>query len=282
MKKKIAKLLALGMSIALVFSLAACGGTDEVTTTEDTTPAAFVVDDGEAASGDAAPSEDASAADPSETGSANNGTGNNGTGTGTQTPSESGVKVPTNVAEVVSLYNSAVAKSGFTKGNLQRTWVDSKALGQELNTVSGGQVKPLFEKPETISVTPGSISEGDISQAGAKSQGNSIILTIKLKNVTAGPSDQHGFRSYPYFITASEAAALVNSIAVNALNLDITFIQEGSSFALSNGILTATVDKSTGKMTALNFTFDEEVNGKAKYGIQVDAMIKGSGVVDFK
>ncbi len=281
MKKKIAKLLALGMSIALVFSLAACGGTDEPTTTEDTTPAAFVVDEGEPASGDAStPSESASAADPSESADA----GNDGQGGGQQTPADTGVKAPTNVDEAISLYNSAVSKAGFTKANVQRTWGGSDTTLGDLNgpTLGNGGVAEEFNKPETFNVKPASLNASDVSSVKPGTSGNSITIEFKLKNATVDASAAYGAKGYPYFITYNDAGHLIQSIGKAKFNLDITLQKDGASFALENGIINVTIDKTSGKATALTFTFGETVKGKAKaLGLPVDATIWGTGSVTF-
>lgn len=280
MKKKIAKLLALGMSIALVFSLAACGGTDDVPSTEpDTTPAAFVP--AEPASGDAAtPSDDASAADPSETAGAPNSNEGQGSGSNEQKPADTGIKTPTSVAEVVSLYNSAVAKAGFTTATLQPKWERSLALGQDLNDMTGGKVKPEFEKTLTKSVKPGSISESDIKTAGAKAVGNTITLTIGLKDFSnlVGTDVNYGEHSYPYFINLADAKELIQRCS-KAAGASISISDNSARFDISNGSITAEVDKTTGKMTSLHFTFSQHVSGKAMGMVQAD--IWGNGIVDF-
>ena len=292
MKKKIAKLLALGMSIALVFSLAACGGTEDAESTEDTTPAAFVVDDGEAGTGDAAaPSEDASAADPSETGSANGGTGNNGTGnngTGTQTPSESGVKAPTNVDEAIALYNSAVSKAGFTKANVQRTWGGSDTSLGDLNgpALGNGAVADSFNKPETFNVKPATLNKADDASVTPGSSGNSITIKFTLRNVTVDSSAAYGAKGYPYFISYDDANHLIQTIGHDQFGLEITLNKDSASFALKDGVINVTIDKTSGKATSLTLNFGEEVNGKAtaKIGglpVSVTAKIWGTGKVTF-
>ncbi len=282
MKKKIAKLLALGMSIALVFSLAACGGNDLGPSTEpDTAAGAFVVDDAEPASDDVSAPSGESNSDTQATGQETPNTPNT-----PDTPAEeTGIKMPTNMNELVSLYNSAVAQSGFTKASVTREWVSSDVtIVGDLNKLSKGEVARMFNATVDYSCKPGNISAGDIASATPKSSGNSIILSITLKdrnNVSASGA-AYGQYSYPYFYTYSDVAALVSEIG-GALNVPVTLQEAGSSYSVSGGTIEATIDRTSGKMTALKTSFTEAMNGKASAaGLNVNATITAKGTANFK
>lgn len=267
MNKKIAKLLALGMSIAMVFSLAACGddtadepSTEAPTTTEATTEAPAVPATGESES-------------VSETGEQP-----------TQAPGETqaaGIQVPTDTAGVLSLYNSAVANCGFTTANVQLTWGSSDTSIGELNSATGGKVQPEFEKPYTKSATPGSINSSDVSSASAKDNGATIELTINLNPQTEikASGTKYGDYGYPYFITYEDADELVQRCGKAAANLSISISEGSAKLNLYDGIVTATIDKASGKMTALSCSLGERVMGKAM-GF-VNAEIWGTGVITF-
>lgn len=271
MNKKIAKLLALGMSIAMVFSLAACGddtadepSTEAPTTTEATTEAPAVPATGESES-------------VSETGEQP-----------TQAPGETqaaGITNPgSDVNAAVALYNDAVAKSGFTTANVQLKWGGSDTTAGELNKISGGKVQPEFEQPYSKSATPGSINAGDVASVSSSDNGNSITMTINLKNHTdvKESGTKYGDLSYPYFITYADANELVSRCGKAAGLSGIELVEDSATCDLSNGIITATVDKTSGKMTALSVSLDETVKGKAKVAIlKVTAEIWGSGVITF-
>lgn len=272
MNKKIAKLLALGMSIAMVFSLAACGddtadepSTEAPTTTEATTEAPAVPATGESES-------------VSETGEQP-----------TQAPGETqaaGITNPgSDVNAAVALYNDAVAKSGFTTANVQRTWGGSKVkIVGDLADLDP-KVTQLFNEPATESVTPGAISAGDITSVSSNDDGSTITMTFKLKNTTLGENAACGDASYPYFITFNSGNTLVQNIAkaiTNAVKIELK--QEGTTIALSDGSITATVDKASGKMTALSCEVSEQIDSHAKVNVlpgSLTAMVKGSAKVSF-
>lgn len=269
MNKKIAKLLALGMSIAMVFSLAACSdntadepSTEAPTTTEATTEAPAVPATGESVS---------------ETGE-------------TQAPGETqaaGITNPgSDVNAAVALYNDAIAKAGFSTANVKRTWGGSKVTVVGDLADLDDRVVSMFEEAATESVTPGSISAGDIASVSSEDNGNSIIMTFTLKDVSLGENAAIGDSSYPYFITFDSGNTLVQNIA-NAITggaLTIELKKEGTTISLSGGSITATVDKASGTMTALSCAVNEQIDSRAKAsGIpgSLSAMVKGSATVSF-
>lgn len=270
MKKKIAKLLALGMSIALVFSLAACADdtnpdvpettTEQVTTTE---PQA------EPATGESeSVSESESGEQPSDA------------------PEAQGITNPgSDVNAAVALYNDAIAKAGFSTANVQRTWGGSQVtlVGDLANVDS--KVVPMFEEAAKESVKPGSISAGDIASVSSTDNGDSITMNFTLKDASLGENAALGDASYPYFITFDSGNTLVQNIAGAITDLiSIELKKEGTTIALSGGSITATVDKASGTMTALSCSVSEQIDSHAKVtGLpgSLAAMVKGSATVSF-
>lgn len=271
MNKKIAKLLALGMSIAMVFSLAACGdntadepSTEAPTTTEATTEAPAVPATGESES-------------VSETGEQP-----------TQAPGETAAAGITNpgsdVNAAVALYNDAVAKSGFTTANVQRTWGGSKVtiVGDLANL--DPKVTQMFNEPAVESVTPKAINAGDIASVSSKDNGDSVTMNFTLKNATLGENAALGDASYPYFITFDSGNTLVQNIAHSITDaISIELKKEGTTITLSGGSISATVDKASGKMTALSCKVSEQIDSHAKVTAlpPLTAMVKGSAEVSF-
>lgn len=275
MKTKIAKLLTLGMSIALVFSLAACGGNEdgvstEMQSTESTTTTVAAAE----------PATNESVSSASSEMVAENQNNQPTQAAGEDQPS--GIQTPTDTAGVIALYNSAIGKAGFSGADVQLAWGGSDTTIGDLNEKTGGKVKPEFEKGYHKSVKPGSVNAGDVQSAKAKDSGNVISIEIELKNVTeaAGSGTQYGDFSYPYFITYADADELVRRCAnAAAPGLTISIAEKGSKLNLYDAVITATVDKSSGEMTSLTFKFGEKVMGKAM-GF-VNAEIWGTGEVKF-
>lgn len=281
MKKKIAKLLALGMSIALVFSLAACGGNGDTNESESQSEsqsvAADVTDDSAVPA-----SEDASASAASES-------SDEGSSANPDTPVTGGITSPgSDVNAAVTLYNNGVSQSGFTTANVQLKWGGSDAgiLG-DLNgpSLGNGGVATEFEKPRSFSVTPGAINAGDIASVSSADNGSTITMTFTLKATSGDASSQYGYGSYPYFITFADANQLVKEIGNGTFGLDIVMKEDGATLQLDGGTITATIDKASGKMTALSSEISgETVKGKATlsaFPLGVTATIWGSGSVTF-
>lgn len=270
MNKKIAKLLALGMSIAMVFSLAACGddtadepSTEAPTTTEATTETPAVPATGESES----VSESATGEQPSQ--------------------APEGITNPgSDVNAAVTLYNDAIAKAGFSTANVKRTWGGSKVTIVGDLADLDDRVVPMFEEAAEETITPGSINAGDIASVSSTDNGDSITMNFTLKDAALGENAAVGDSSYPYFITFDSGNSLVQKIANAITNgaLTIELKKEGTTISLSGGSITATVDKASGTMTALSCSVSEQIDSRAKAsGIpgSLSAMVKGSATVSF-
>lgn len=272
MKKKIAKLLALGMSIALVFSLAACADDTNPDVPETTTEAVTSTEpQAEPATGESeSVSESESGEQPSS-----------------EAPEAQGITNPgSDVNAAVALYNDAVAKAGFSTANVKRTWGGSKVTVVGDLADLDDRVVSMFEEAATESVKPGSINAGDIASVSSTDNGDSITMNFTLKDVSLGENAALGDASYPYFINFDSGNSLVQNIA-NAITggaLTIELKKEGTTISLSGGSITATVDKASGTMTALSCSVSEQIDSRAKAsGIpgSLSAMVKGSATVSF-
>lgn len=293
MNKKIAKLLALGMSIAMVFSLAACGddtadepSTEAPTTTEATTEAPAVPATGE--------SESVSESESGEPAS-------------TEAPG-----VPTDKAGIVNLFNSAVDKISSTSATYDRTLNESggiiKApLGITLEFTNGGEENPQwnydvlsgnFNKTgETLPADKtvfSKISDGDVASASSTDNGDTITLDITLnsKSVTqsgGGANEGLGSGGYMYFVNFQETSELFNAVIGGpkynyetktggfAFPGEATLVD--ATFAMSNGKLNATIDKASGKLTKATLSFAETLDINAKYMGDTTAHFGGSGTL---
>lgn len=307
MKKNLTKLLALMMALALVFSLAACGG--DPAEEESTGPSNAVV--GESDTDAAVPDEsntDPSNTDPSAEGSSETAPvseqgsqaadepstkapgGNGGGGADAN-------KAPSGVAEIVKAYNAGIVtmKSASMTRTLDggRIYKDIgfslPVVGDkiDLNLASDQNIKNSFSnngKATQISDKKlYTLNASDVSSATCKESGNNYIFTINLKNKTLDVnSAKHGDGGYSYFIDKAEAITVVANM------LDVFGIPgeaeiKGGSVVLSKGVIVATVSKSTGKISKVQYSFSESVNADAKYLIVTldEANIKGHGTVNY-
>ncbi|HIT52551.1 MAG TPA: hypothetical protein IAD07_01250 [Candidatus Fimivicinus intestinavium] len=308
MKKNLTKLLALMMALALVFSLAACGG--DPAEEESTGPSNAVV--GESDTDAAVPDEsntdpsntDPSAAeDPSDTAPVSEQDSQTADEPGTKAPAGNGGggaaanKAPSGVAEIVKAYNAGIVtmKSASMNRTLDggRIYKDIgfslPVVGDkiDLNLASDQNIKNSFSnngKATQISDKKlYTLNASDVSSATCKESGNNYIFTINLKNKTLDVnSAKHGDGGYSYFIDKAEAITVVANM------LDVFGIPgeaeiKGGSVVLSKGVIVATVSKSTGKISKVQYSFSESVNADAKYLIVTldEANIKGHGTVNY-
>lgn len=114
-------------------------------------------------------------------------------------------------------------------------------------------------------------------------------MTFKLKDVAKNKQGtQLGKAGYMYFFTLDEVEKVVMRVgkAIGGDAFEVTMYKEKSTFDLKSGVLTVTVDKTTGKMTAAALTLTEQIAGVCMTGmtgpVRVSADIVGSATVNFK
>ncbi len=264
MNKKIAKLLALGMSIALVFSLAACGDTTETpdepeTTTEEVIPteAPAVPATGESES----VSESVSGEQP------------------TQAPATVTVASPgSDVAKAVELYNNAISGTSLS-AKAVRT-LDSAKVMSVINLLDIEGVRESFDwnSPQGISDKLVSLNAGDIASVSSQDSGNTITMDFTLKDFHGTNTAAHGDGGYMYFFTISEAATIVadigHKLGGDSMNITTYETDKGTFLDLTEGKFKVIVDKTTGKVTSAELSFSESIEAK------VNAPIKGPIAID--
>ena len=294
MNKKISKLLALGMSIAMVFSLAACGDntadepSTEAPTTEATTEAPAVPATGES---DSVPE--------SESG---------------EQPSTDAPGVPTDTAGVINLFNSAVDKISSTSATYDRTIATSgglvNAMGYKLKFDQNGDesaqwqydvLSGNFDRKDEPLNNPvfAKLDSGAVANATAKDNGDSISIDITLKDTKvnqstdsgSGATDGWGTGGYMYFVNFNMMDELLTKVIkgpkynyetkVGGFDLPLNPSLKDATFTLTGGKLTATLTKD-GKLTSASVSFAETLEANAKVsGLPADCYFTGSGTVKF-
>lgn len=302
MKKNLTKLLALMMALALVFSLAACGGDngDENSTDPSNNPAANEsVDNDDTVPPAENTDPNATNEDPSAEESDTQTPGGTEKPGETQKPGESqkpdapAAKAPQGVNEIVKAYNAGIVtmKSASMKRTLDsgRVYREKPIMGIEINLDLGKEqgVKDAFSnKGQATSISDKklySLNASDVSSATCKESGNNYIFTISLKSAKLDiNSAKHGNGGYSYFIDKEEAGTVVASM-LKAFSLPGSAKIQGGTVTLSKGSIVATVNKSTGKISKVAYSFTESVNANATYfGIGIDeATIVGHGTVNY-
>lgn len=308
MKKNLTKLLALMMALALVFSLAACGDKtgDESSTDPSNTPAAndslnnedtvppAENSDPSATNADPSVTDDSQKPGDTKPGDTKPNDNDNTQKPGDTKPETPVAKAPEGVNEIVKAYNAGIVamKSASMKRTLDAGRVyrekEIPIVGKiDLNLGNEQGVKDAFSnngKATQISDKKlYNVNASDVSSATCKESGNNYVFTINLKTKKLDVnSAKHGDGGYSYFIDKAEATTVVASM-LKAFSLPGSATIKGGSVTLSKGVIVATVSKSTGKISKVNFAFAESVVANASYfGVGIDeATITGHGTVDY-
>lgn len=280
MKTKLTKLFSLLVAGALVLSLAACGGDgDDANTTgaEESNQAPNASETFPPAS-DASenPSDSTSApgvSDASDTGSNASTQKMNDADTtkpadNQQKPDNNASKAPNGVNEIVSYYNTAVKKIAKVSGTYSRKITSGSVTGGvNLNLVEQKYATVINRNNTALTGTEAtlkSLSASDVASASCKENGNNYVFTISLKNKSGKDSSiKHGAGGYLYFAELSEIEKAVYDIGVV---LGVKGIKVSTAnLTLSNGKLTVTSDKTSGKISKATLTLTEDVDATASY-----------------
>ena len=271
MKTKLTKLFSLLMAGALVLSLAACSGAgDDANTTgaEESNQAPNASETFPPASDESKNPSDSTAepgvSDASDTGS----------NASTQKTSDAGTtnnnasKAPNGVNEIVSYYNTAVKKIAKVSGTYSRKITSGSVTGGvNLNLVEQKYATVINRNNTALTGTEATLkglSASDVASASCKENGNNYVFTISLKNKSGKDSSiKHGAGGYLYFAELSEIEKAVYDIGVV---LGVKGIKVSTAnLTLSNGKLTVTSDKTSGKISKATLTLTEDVDATASY-----------------
>lgn len=294
MKNLFAKATALFITIAIIISLAACGDKNEFdgsTTYNDKTD---IISE----------SYSDNAETESDTDTANNSTeaeltSKNETSTNpseTQAISnsnENSVKLPTDVAAGVKLYNDAVAKIKSTNASIVRKINSAKATAGiiKIDLLSFDNVETIFAKGNgPINNHLSSLSSTYVKDFSSKDLGNSYELKFKLKEATCDQNTKVGAFGYMHFITMDEVEVLVKQMCgeLTGSSDGVKVYKDQTKLILRDGDLTVNIDKTTGKITSATLSYIEVIDGKIKapivgsLAIDADANVEGACTVNYK
>lgn len=185
--------------------------------------------------------------------------GNTNSGTGTTTLKQNNPGNSSSSADAISVFNAAV-NSGRPSGaryNLTATDATFKSSKSALDSIfSSAFTKDDVAKQNASNLTANhsaftTISASDCSSTKITDNGSSYTVTLMLKNVSLPASAFPAKNGYLYFLNSTEVTATVHKA-----NSKITFMKNGT-ISLSNGVITATVDKSSGKFTSCKLDLNE-------------------------
>lgn len=261
MKRTWTKILSVACVAALILSFSACkGGSGNDTTT--TAPAVS----------------DASTTAPETTTAVPDASGASTTApvTGGSTTAPvtvpGGITKPTNTAEAVALYNSAVSKISSTKAKMSRT-MDSCMANASIIKIDLMKTDPRV--PEKFNLTNSNLSgaklvnlnANDVNSMSVSESGDNYVITFKLKDLNGNINTQKGAGGYMYFIDFNEAKGLVKSIADTltggSMVIEVQQHKDTKVNALG-GSFSVTINKKTGKLSKATLSFKEYLEAQVK------------------
>lgn len=277
MKTTLTKLISLLAAAALVLSLAACGGGDDADTTaaqsntqadagETVAPAGDESTQTEESTAEAGASETGVSGDNAATTDSSNTTNTTKTDN-QQKPDNSASKVPSGVNEIVSYYNAAVKKISKASASYTRKITSGSVSVVNLNLIDQKYADVINRNNVKLSGSDASLkalSASDVSGAACTESGNNYTITISLKTKTGTDGAiKSGAGGYLYFAELAEISSTVGDVGKVLGVSGITV--ETAKITLSNGKLTVTADKTSGKISKATLTFTESVDATAKY-----------------
>ena len=153
----------------------------------------------------------------------------------------------------ITLFNDAVSVGKPTKCTYDIANAAMKTDNDKLNGISdlsaaAGQNSTGNNGNASCFTT---VSADDVSQCTVNDNGSAYTITIKLKTAKLPVNAKPAQKGYEYFMDADTCMK-----AVNTVNNQMKTKRNGN-ITLSEGTITATVDKASGKMTACKLTLHE-------------------------
>lgn len=293
MKNLFAKTTALLITIAMIFSLAACGDkseSDGITSVNDQAAenSEFYSDSAETESDTAAADnsteaqsalKDEASSKTSETQSSSASNGNS-------------AALPKDIASGVKLYNDAVAKNKNSGASIVRKINSAKANAGfiKIDLLTFDNVETIFAKGNgPINNRLSSLSSKYVKDFSSKDLGSSYELKFKLKEATCDENTKVGAFGYMHFITMDEVEVLVKQMCgeLTGSSDGVKVYKDQTKLILRDGVFTVAISKSTGKITSASLSYIEVINGKIKaplvgsLAIDADADVEGACTVNY-
>lgn len=282
MKRTWTKILSVACVAALILSFSACKGGSS----NDTTTTAPAVSDASTS----APETTAAVAPTDVSGASTTAPVPGGSTTAPVTV-PGGITKPTNTAEAVALYNSAVSKISSTSAKISRTMDFAKLY---LAGVPIVDIKAQGGVPEAFNLSNANLSgaklttlnSGDVSSFKVTESGDNYVLTFGLKDLKGDSTTTKGKGGYMYFIDYNEAKTLVETIAkqITGGSIKIEVQPKGAVVNALGGSFNVTINKKTGKISKASISFKEHLEAKAQTnlaGISGIAKVDGHGTVNY-
>lgn len=208
---------------------------------------------------------------------------NGGEDTSAPQNTNTGIAKPGSPAEAVKLYNDAIAKKGAVTATITRKLNSGTAAGladlMELGVPAEfDQTDAAVEGADLYALDVGSVSNMNVTESG-----DNYVITFTLNAVNGNASMKAGDGGYMYILDYPTITGLIDKIGKKlggeSFNLEVK--EDSAKLGLTNGKLTATINKTTGAISAATLDFVQNVEAKVKYGITVTAKLQGQGTVKY-
>lgn len=263
MSKKMMKLLALGLSVMLVFSLAACGGSETPDTSSEGTSSEPTVETAESA----APVVESAAEDSTA-----------GTGEETEAPAgpaaegddggEAPAALPQSKAELIDAYNTGGA-SGLSCTSMAqqvasgRLWMGDKSDEYiDLRAADQTALLAKFEKTANGGASLPTLSAGNVASANVS--GTTVTFTLNDASATHDDVAQ-GVGGYVNIIDHDRTLELVEGVKAYANLPNANVKVDSASHSLSGGTLTVEFNSDFTQVTSVKFTAKQHVQATMTY-----------------
>lgn len=170
--------------------------------------------------------------------------------------------VPAQATDALTVFNQASKKAAFRSATYSATMTDI--------VFSSSLIERFFDKNEAMSTcaiqdaaAPGKFTQikaGDISSSEITEDGETLKVTLKLKSAGLPIDAEPPQNGYPFFMDASSVQTQVAKV-----NDKLEYKNDGS-ISLSDGVLTALIDKSTGNIVSATLTLKENCSDGISMG----------------
>lgn len=193
---------------------------------------------------------------------------------GTQTPA------PSTKAEMLAMYTSALQKSAalrvvkesrlLHKGELAGTGIFAGKSYQLTEDENARRVIESSKAGKNTLQLP-QLAAGQVASAACKENGSAYMLSFSLSAANgSGEQLKDGTGGYFGFIDYTQGVTLTKEIG-KLFGFDVKI--QGVSGGLSNGVLSVTVDKASGKVTSAQITYREQLDIQLRYIVDIKANI---------
>lgn len=199
-------------------------------------------------------------------------------------PGATGLVKPTDTASAVKMYNDAIAKKGAVSAIITRELVEGTAMGLSLDMLAPG-AKDAFalNNAELAGADLFALDPASVASASATESGDNFVITFKLNDATLDQTGVSGANGFMYFLDAQTVIDTVVSIGkqIGGEGFVLEVNKETIVLELVGGTFTATINKTTGAISAASIGFSENVAAKLSKPIKATVKVTGKGTVDF-